>query len=386
MRADHSKWSMARVATKIMTVVGTRPEAIKMVPVLRAIRAQAGLELISITTGQHRQMLDQVFSAFSETADHDLGVMTANQSLAGITSSVLTKMMDVLGEYKPDIVLVHGDTTTAMAAAMACFYARVRIGHVEAGLRSGDLQRPWPEEFNRVTIDSIAEFMFAPTEGAKANLLAEYNRNGRIYVTGNTGIDTLLLTAKLIENDAAQKQAMAAKYNYLDPSLRLVLVTGHRRENFGDGFQRICDGLATLAKRGDVQVLYPVHLNPNVRSVVQERLRDVANIFLIDPVEYFDMVYLMQRSYLIITDSGGIQEEAPALGKPVLVMRETTERPEALASGVVKLVGTDPDKMTGEAAILLDQPSVYAERARPVFPYGDGQAAQRIAAALAEAG
>ena len=374
------------MTTKIMTVVGTRPEAIKMVPVLRAIRAQAGLELISITTGQHRQMLDQVFSAFSETADHDLGVMTANQSLAGITSSVLTKMMDVLGEYKPDIVLVHGDTTTAMAAAMACFYARVRIGHVEAGLRSGDLQRPWPEEFNRVTIDSIAEFMFAPTEGAKANLLAEYNRNGRIYVTGNTGIDTLLLTAKLIENDAAQKQAMAAKYDYLDPSLRLVLVTGHRRENFGDGFQRICDGLASLARRGDVQVLYPVHLNPNVRSVVQERLRGVPNIFLIDPVEYFDMVYLMQRSYLIITDSGGIQEEAPALGKPVLVMRETTERPEALASGVVKLVGTDPDKMTGEAAILLDQPGIYAERARPVFPYGDGQAAARIAAALAEVG
>jgi UDP-N-acetylglucosamine 2-epimerase len=368
---------------RIMTIVGTRPEAIKMVPVIRALRADPRFELISIATGQHRQMLEQVLDAFGERVDADLEVMTANQSLAEITARVLTRMMEVYRDYAPDVVLVHGDTTTAMAAGLAAFYAGVRLGHVEAGLRSGDLKRPWPEEFNRVAIDSIAEFLFAPTEGARENLLGEYNRRGRIHVTGNTGIDALRLASEMLDADPARSAAIAARHGYIDPAKRLVLVTGHRRENFGHGFEQICDGLSAIAGERDVQVLYPVHLNPNVRSIVQDRLGGREGIFLTEPVDYFEMVHLMRRAHLIITDSGGIQEEAPALGKPVLVMRETTERPEALATGIVKLVGTDPLLMHAEARRLLTDDAAYAAMARPVFPYGDGFAAERIRDVLA---
>jgi len=271
-----------------------------------------------------------------------------------------------------------------MTAAMGAFYARIPVGHVEAGLRSGDLAQPWPEEFNRVMIDSMANLLFAPTAGARDNLLREYTQKAGIYVTGNTGIDTLFLAAEIIEKDAARSARMNARYAYLSDELRLILVTGHRRENIGPGFESICEALLTLAARTDVQILYPVHFNPNVRATVMRQLNARANIFLIDPVDFLDMVYLMRRAYFIITDSGGIQEEAPSLGKPVLVTRNTTERPEAVLTGNVKLVGTDATVIYREAVLLLDDTEVYAQRARPVFPYGDGKASQRIIRFMSE--
>jgi len=369
---------------RILLVFGTRPEGIKMMPVLRALRARAGMTPIVCITGQHRQMLDQVFAAFAEQADCDLDIMQPNQTLADITARVLQRLGAVIAAERPDLVLVHGDTTTAMAAALAAFYARLPIGHVEAGLRSFDLQQPWPEEFNRVAIDCIADLMFAPTEGAAANLAREYNRRGRVLITGNSGIDALLHIAARLQADSALSAEIAARYPFLDPARRLILITGHRRESFGEGFARICDGLLAVAARGDVQLVYPVHLNPQVRDVVQARLGAHPAIQLIAPVEYVDMVYLMQRAHLLITDSGGIQEEGPALGKPVLVMREVTERPEALATGNVQLIGTDPARMRACVDALLDDPAEYAARARPAFPYGDGQAAERMIDAIEE--
>lgn len=368
-----------RVSAHILVVFGTRPEGIKMMPVVKALRALDGVRMTVAVTGQHREMLDQVFSAFNERPDVDLNLMVPNQTLAGITANVITRMTDVLAELEPDVMLVHGDTTTAMAAAIAGFYSRCRIGHVEAGLRSNDLQRPWPEEFNRVTIDAIADYHFAPTQSARDNLLAEYNRKGRIVVTGNTGIDALLYISQLIDRDAALERRLSERYGYLDARRNLILVTGHRRESFGEGFQRICDGLISVAGRPDVEILYPVHLNPAVRGVVNARLNAALNVHLIEPVEYLDMVYLMKRAKVLVTDSGGIQEEGPALGKPVLVMRDVTERPEALSTGVVKLIGTDPAKMRVEIDRLLDHEDTYRATARPVFPYGDGTAATQIA-------
>jgi UDP-N-acetylglucosamine 2-epimerase len=364
--------------TTILTIVGTRPEAVKMVPVIRALRSHPRLHLISVTTGQHREMLDQVFGAFGEKPDHDLKIMKINQSLAEVTSSVLSGVAELYSTYRPNLVLVQGDTTTAMAATLGAFYAGITVGHVEAGLRSGDLKQPWPEEFNRVLIDSVAELLFAPTTEARANLLAEYNRKAKIYVTGNTGIDALLMAVEILRLDSARKAQIADRYSYLDDERRLILVTGHRRENFGAGLKNICDALVEISSRSDVQILYPVHLNPNVRLPVLRRLKAQKNIRLIGPVEFFDMVYLMQRAYLIITDSGGIQEEAPALGKPVLVTRNTTERPEAVLMGSVKLVGTEPSLIHREAVLLLEDEATYRQRARPVFPYGDGKAAGRI--------
>jgi UDP-N-acetylglucosamine 2-epimerase len=364
--------------TRIMTVFGTRPEAIKMMPVVREIRTRASMDQIVCVTGQHRRMLDQVFAAFNEHPDIDLDIMAPAQTLADITAKVIVRMGEVITRENPDIVLVHGDTTTAMAAAIAAFYAHVPIGHVEAGLRSFDLNRPWPEEFNRVTIDSISDFLFAPTEKSAANLQGEYNRRGRVVVTGNTGIDALLYIASCRTREPRLEAEIAAKYPFLDSGRRLIVVTGHRRESFGAGFEAICDGLISVASRGDVELVYPVHLNPRVRDVVGERLSGCANIHLIEPVEYLDMVFLMQRSALLITDSGGIQEEGPALGKPVLVTRDVTERPEALASDAVRLVGTDPGLMRREVDTLLDDPVEYERRARPFFPYGDGTAAKRI--------
>lgn len=362
----------------VLVVFGTRPEGIKMMPVVRAARQEATFKTTVAVTGQHRQMLDQVFTVFNEKPDIDLNLMAPNQTLAGITANVVLRLTEVLTDLKPDVILVHGDTTTAMAAAMAGFYNRVAIGHVEAGLRSNDLHRPWPEEFNRVTIDSIASYMFAPTQSARTNLLNEYNRRSKILVTGNTGIDALLHVSKLIDTNTALKTQLAARYDYLNQNRDLILVTGHRRESFGEGFERICQGLLRIARRPDVDVLYPVHLNPQVQSVVKARLNGQPNVHLIEPVEYIDMVFLMKRAKVIVTDSGGIQEEGPALGRPVLVMRDVTERPEALSTGSVKLIGTDPETMQGEVFKLLDDWHHYQACARPVFPYGDGTAAPQI--------
>ncbi|WP_376095983.1 non-hydrolyzing UDP-N-acetylglucosamine 2-epimerase [Roseomonas sp. CCTCC AB2023176] len=369
---------------RIMVVFGTRPEAIKMMPVLRELRARPGLHPVAVATGQHRSMLDGVLATFGMGApDHDLDVMQSAQTLASLTGRVLAGMTDLLLRERPDLVLVHGDTTTALAAGLAAFYARIPVGHVEAGLRSSDLDRPWPEELNRVAVDAFAALRFAPTKAAAANLAGEYG-SGRVLVTGNTGIDALLHTAARLDADAALEAGLAARYAFLHPGRRLVLVTGHRRESFGEGFARICTGLARIAARGDVDVLYPVHLNPQVQGIVRERLSGQPNVHLIDPVEYLDMVWLLRRAAVIVTDSGGIQEEAPALGKPVLVLREVTERPEALETGVVRLVGTDPDVLARAADALLDDPAFYARVARPVFPYGDGTAARRIADCLEE--
>jgi UDP-N-acetylglucosamine 2-epimerase len=369
------------MVAKILAVFGTRPEAIKMLPVVKAIRGQPGFSLKVAVTGQHREMLDQVFSVFDERPDVDLNLMTPGQSLPVITSRILTGVTAVIEADRPDVVLVHGDTTTAFAAATAAFYAKCRIGHVEAGLRSFDLGRPWPEEFNRVAVDAIGDYLFAPTEAARENILKEYNSRGKIFVTGNTGIDALIRVAEQVSTDSALSARLSLKY-MLDPARKLVLVTGHRRESFGEGFERICMGLRRLAERSDVEIVYPVHLNPSVRDVVLKRLNNRNNIRLIDPVDYLDMVFLMSRAFVILTDSGGIQEEGPALGRPVLVMRDLTERPEAVATGVVKLVGTDPDVIDREVSLLLDDEAVYRDRARPVFPYGNGTASREIVAQL----
>jgi UDP-N-acetylglucosamine 2-epimerase len=363
----------------VLVVIGTRPEAIKMLPVVRALRARPELALRLVVTGQHRHMLDQVLAAFGETADVDLDLMAHDQTITDVTVRVLEAMKAVIEAEAPALMLVHGDTTTAMAAALAAFYARVPIGHVEAGLRSHDLARPWPEEYNRVAIDAVADLLFAPTALAAANLERESPRARQLLVTGNTGIDALLYMAGRL--DGRELDALSPP---LDPSRRLVLVTGHRRESFGPGFERICDGISRIAARDDVEIVYPVHLNPRVRSVVRERLGDRGNVHLIEPVDYVRMVALMIRATLILTDSGGIQEEAPALGKPVLVMREVTERPEAIETGVASLVGTDPALIAGETFRLLDDDAYYAGRARAVFPYGDGAAAGRIADCVAE--
>jgi UDP-N-acetylglucosamine 2-epimerase (non-hydrolysing) len=371
--------SSFRSKPRIITVIGTRPEAIKMLPLIRAFRRCEAFELISISTGQHREMLYQVFQAFGERLpDHALDIMNDNQSLAGVTTAVLEGLAKLYSTQKPDLVLVQGDTTTAMAAAMAAFYARIPVGHVEAGLRSHDLEQPWPEEFNRVAIDSLADLLFAPTAEAQSNLLAEYNRNAEIHVTGNTGIDSLLMFAETLRTDAVRRAELDKRFSYLDREKRLILVTGHRRENIGEGLEKICDALINIASRSDVQLLYPMHLNPNVRATVLQRLQLRENIFLIEPVDFAEMVYLMQRAFLIITDSGGVQEEAPALGKPILVTRNTTERPEALKTGNVMLVGTDGDTICQQTSLLLDDIRLYEERARPVFPYGDGKASERI--------
>jgi UDP-N-acetylglucosamine 2-epimerase len=362
----------------ILVIIGTRPEAIKMLPVVRALRALS-LPLIVATTGQHRTMLDQAFAAFGETPDVDLNLMSTGQTLGDLTCRLIQATTRILAEREPGLVLVHGDTTTAFGAGLAAFYQRVPVGHVEAGLRSHDIARPFPEEFNRVAIDAFADLMFAPTESAAENLRRESPRPRAISVTGNTGIDALLHVAGSLRGDELDSLNLA-----LDPQRRLLLVTGHRRESFGDGFERICAALATLAERGDVDILYPVHLNPQVHDVVRERLGGRSNLHLIAPVNYIQMVALMQRAHLILTDSGGIQEEAPALGKPVLVMRDVTERPEAVATGVASLVGTDTNRVVAEVASLLDDPSAYAARARKVFPYGDGKAAGRIAATISD--
>lgn len=362
----------------VMLVFGTRPEAIKMLPVALELRRRSSLQTTLVTTGQHRAMLDQVFAMFAVEPDIDLDLMSHNQTLAEVTSRVLNATSGVLSKHRPDLLLVHGDTTTAMAAALAAFYARVPIGHVEAGLRSYDLARPWPEEFNRVAVDCIADLLFAPTATSAGNLSGEYNRKGRVFVTGNTGIDALFHVSRRLDHDSDLRAAIERRYAFLDPAKRLVLVTGHRRESFGGGFEGICEGLRLIAARGDTEVLYPVHLNPNVQEVVRKQLAGSSSIHLVDPVDYGDMVYLMRRAAILLTDSGGIQEEGPSLGKPVLVMRDVTERPEALATGLVELVGTAPARIRQAVDRLLADPDRLSSLA-PQYPYGDGHAAVRIA-------
>jgi UDP-N-acetylglucosamine 2-epimerase (non-hydrolysing) len=365
------------VVQKVMVVFGTRPEAIKLMPVVRALRSHADLGVVVVSTGQHREMLNQVLATFDEAVDVDLDIMSAGQTLERLTSHVLESMSRVIAEVRPAVVVVHGDTTTAMASALAAFYAGVPVAHVEAGLRSHDLKRPWPEEFNRIAIDAIAELLFAPTEEAAQNLYRESHADRKILVTGNTGIDALLHVSDRV---GSRLPVSVVLPNWSQQ--QVVLVTGHRRESFGDGFMRICEGLRLIAARPNVQIVYPVHLNPMVRNVVLRELSDFSNIHLLEPLPYSEMVALMGAAKLILTDSGGIQEEGPALGKPVVVMREVTERPEGVASGVVSLVGTDPLRIASEVLSLLDDEQLYMTRARRVFPYGDGRSAGRIVAAL----
>lgn len=362
----------------VLIVFGTRPEAIKMAPVVSALQSSAQLSVKVCVTAQHREMLDQVLRLFDIKPDYDLDLMRAGQDLSEITARVILEMRPVLADCRPDIVLVHGDTTTAMAAGLAAFYARIPVGHVEAGLRTNDIYAPWPEEMNRRIVGRLAELHFAPTTLSRDSLLAEGVAAHAIHVTGNTVIDALFNVVARLKNDRGLIVALEQRFSFIDASKRLVLVTGHRRENFGGGFENICRALGKLAERKDIVIVYPVHLNPNVKEPVHRLLGNAGNVLLIDPLEYIPFTYLMQRAHLVLTDSGGIQEEAPSLGKPVLVMRDTTERPEAVSAGTVRLVGTDVDRIFNNATMLLDDPGAYADMESAHNPYGDGKACLRI--------
>jgi UDP-N-acetylglucosamine 2-epimerase (non-hydrolysing) len=364
---------------KILFVFGTRPEAIKLCPVLLNLRRH-GAEFAArvCVTAQHRAMLDQVLAAFGVTPDRDLDLMQPGQTLAQSASRILAALEPAIQAERPDMVLVQGDTTTTLAGALAAFYQRVPVGHVEAGLRTGDLAQPFPEEMNRVVTTRLAALHFAPTEAAADNLRAEGVDAGRISVTGNSGIDAVLYVRDALEAG----RLPAGEWPQLDPARKLIVVTAHRRESFGEGFEHICEALARLARRADVQLVYPVHRNPNVMDPVYRRLGGLPNVLLLEPLDYVPFVDLMRRAYLLITDSGGIQEEGPSLGKPILVMREKTERPEAVAAGTVKLVGTDPDRIVREAGRLLEDDAAYGRMARLHNPYGDGRASGRIRRAI----
>lgn len=370
---------------KVLVVFGTRPEAIKMAPLVHALAKEPAIESRVCVTAQHREMLDQVLNLFEIKPDYDLNIMRPGQDLFDVTISILNGLKEVLSSYKPDIVLVHGDTSTTLAASLASFYQKIKVGHVEAGLRTGNLYSPWPEEANRKLTGVIANYHFAPTIKSKKNLLHEHVLEKNIFVTGNTVIDALLWVKEKLESDFDTSETIASQFPFLNNNKKLILVTGHRRESFGDGFERICQSLAIIAQqKPDVQIVYPVHLNPNVREPVTRILNGINNIFLIEPQDYLPFVYLMNKSYLIITDSGGVQEEAPSLGKPVLVMRDTTERPEAVEAGTVKLVGTDIKKITDSAIELLTKPRQYQAMSTAHNPYGDGLACKRIVNALLE--
>lgn len=363
---------------RVMVVFGTRPEAIKMAPVILALKAGGAFDVKVCITGQHRGMLDQVLAIFDIVPDFDLAVMKPEQDLTDITGSVLGGMREVYRAWRPDWTLVHGDTTTTLAASLASFYERIPVGHVEAGLRTHNKYSPWPEEINRHITSVLATLHFAPTPAARQNLIDEGIAPANVEVTGNTVIDALLGAVKKLKNNPAFAEQFKKRFSFLDASKKLILVTGHRRENFGEGFRRIGAALARLAARGDVEILYPVHPNPNVQLPVNELLGDRQNVHLTEPLDYLPFIYLMERSHLIITDSGGVQEEAPSLGKPVLVTRDTTERPEAVDAGTVRLVGTDADTLFNEAVILIENRDEYEKISRRYNPYGDGLASDRI--------
>jgi UDP-N-acetylglucosamine 2-epimerase (non-hydrolysing) len=368
---------------KVLTVFGTRPEAIKMAPLVKRLEQSRGFVSRVCVTAQHRQMLDQVLELFQIRPDHDLNVMRPGQDLYSITCDILQSIREVYQAEKPDIVLVHGDTTTTFAASLAAFYQRIPVGHVEAGLRTGNLYSPWPEEANRKLTGTLARVHFAPTPASRDNLLRESIPPSSIIVTGNTVIDALLTVKAKLETSAELAAQMAARFPFLREGARMLLITGHRRENFGGGFERICESIAVLARRyPDMDLVYPVHLNPNVQEPVNRLLSSIANVHLIEPQDYLPFVHLMARSTLILTDSGGVQEEAPALGKPVLVMRDTTERPEAVEAGTVRLVGTDVDQIVSAAVRLLDDAEEYRRMSFAHNPYGDGHACERIVGAL----
>ena len=365
---------------KVLLVFGTRPEAIKMAPLALQLKENThAFETKVCVTGQHRQMLDQVLELFQLEPDFDLNLMKPGQTLSDVTSGVLKGLEGVFAEWLPDIVLVHGDTATTFAASLAAYYHKVKIGHVEAGLRTGDIYSPWPEEANRKLTGSLANYHFAPTQSSYDNLVKENIDPANIVITGNTVIDALLKVKEKVETDQKIIEQFEQQFSFLDESKKLILVTGHRRENFGQGFLNICTALANIAKRyTDVQIVYPVHLNPNVQKPVNELLSGIENIYLIAPQDYLPFVYLMNHSYLILTDSGGIQEEAPSLGKPVLVMRDTTERPEAVDAGTVKLVGTEATVIQQAVIDLLENSDLYQQMAGAHNPYGDGTSCQQI--------
>lgn len=379
----------------IMLVFGTRPEAIKMAPLVKALQKEGDkFRTLVCVTGQHREMLDQVLQLFEITPDFDLNIMHKGQNLYDVTSKVLIGMGEVLKAEKPDIVLVHGDTTTSMAAALASFYEQIPVGHIEAGLRTNDIYSPWPEEINRQITGRISTYNFAPTQFGRNNLIKENVPENKIIVTGNTVIDALYYVVDKIKSDSTLSNELQTKIlgmgydmsRLSDGKRRMVLITGHRRENFGDGFRNICNALAFLSdKYQDVDFVYPMHLNPNVRGPINELFADNKrnNLFFIEPLDYFEFVLMMENSYIVLTDSGGVQEEAPGLGKPVLVMRDTTERPEAVEAGTVKLVGTDYNAIVEQMSLLLDSKDAYNTMSKAVNPYGDGKACERIVNYLA---
>jgi UDP-N-acetylglucosamine 2-epimerase (non-hydrolysing) len=367
---------------KVLLVFGTRPEAIKMAPLVKACEKETSIQSKVCVTAQHREMLDQVLDMFDIIPDYDLNIMKPGQDLFDVTSNVLLGLKDVLSDFKPDMVLVHGDTTTTSASALAAFYHKIKVGHVEAGLRTGNIYSPWPEEANRQITGVLANYHFAPTTTSEHNLLKENKSKNNIIVTGNTVIDALFLALDKIEKDEELKSKIIDSINAqytLNDSKKIILVTGHRRENFGEGFINICQALKLLALNNpEIDIVYPVHLNPNVQQPVKEILSDVSNVFLIEPLQYEQFIYMMDQAYFIITDSGGVQEEAPSRGKPVLVMRDTTERPEAVEAGTVKLVGANAKTIVNEAQKLLDDKNEYERMSKAHNPYGDGKACERI--------
>ena len=364
---------------RILTVFGTRPEAIKMAPLVQALEADCRFNAKVCVTAQHREMLDHVLKLFQIKPDFDLNIMKPGQTLNEVTTSILIGLKPILEDFKPDVVLVHGDTVTTFAASLVAYYQQIKVGHIEAGLRTGNIYSPWPEEANRKLTSAIANYHFAPTAGSKENLLNEGVSADDITVTGNTVIDALFWVKEKLNHDKSFSETFSSKFDYLDSTKKLILVTGHRRESFGEGFKRICEALRQIAYRHqEVQVLYPVHLNPNVQEPVNRLLKDLDNVFLIEPQQYLPFCYLMEKASIILTDSGGIQEEAPSLGKPVLVMRETTERPEAVDAGTVRLVGTDVNLILDQVNLLLTNSDEYQKMSKAHNPYGDGLACSRI--------
>jgi len=363
---------------KLLIVFGTRPEAIKMAPLVNELKSSTQFEVKVCVTAQHRQMLDQVLALFEIKPDFDLDLMRPGQSLTDLTCNILQGMLSVFGQYKPDWVFVHGDTTTTFATSLAAYYQQIPIAHIEAGLRTHNMYSPWPEEANRQLTGRLACLHFAPTEQAKQNLLSEGVSSQSIYVTGNTVIDALINVSQRLDEDEVLSNQFSSSLNFINKQKKLILVTGHRRENFGDGFESMCKALLEIAQDSNVQIVYPVHLNPNVQAPVNRILGTAPNIHLIPPLDYLPFVYLMKQSYLILTDSGGVQEEAPSLGKPVLVMRDTTERPEAVAAGTVQLVGTNAQALVQATKNLLHDTNAYEKMARAHNPYGDGMACKRI--------